>query len=206
VLIAQALARLEAPIRAEEQAAKAAWPEVAGGLPANAPSSRPGGRSGGTTPALREAAQTAERRAAAIELPGYVTTEEGGLTGPAVGPAGLLKAYAALTARGWRFIAAAVGGEGGGATAGEAAGAASGRSAAAAKFLKANVGLYIYCVYDGHYDLSLIGKTLIDAYKKLGGEEAFGRSLTQRQVAQVAGAYSIPAGRLEPHPPFNLAM
>jgi hypothetical protein len=223
VLITQTLAGLQAPIRAEEEAAKAAWPTIAGGLPAagppgRVPGNRPGNPQGGTpatiTPALREAVQTAERRAGAIELPGYVTTEEGGLTGPAVGPAGLLKAYAALTARGWRFIAAAVAAEEAGSTAGGATGSgatgaaerAAGQSPAATRFLRENAGLYIYCVYDGHYDLSLIGKTLQNAYKKLGGEKAFGRSLTQREVETVASAYSIPAARLEPHPPLNLAV
>ena len=60
--------------------------------------------------------------------------------------------------------------------------------------------LYIYCVYDGHYDLSLIGKAVQSAYRKLGGAPAFGASLTQSQVEALARAYSIPAVRLEPHP------
>jgi hypothetical protein len=198
---------MEGPIRAEASAANRAWPAVAAGL------------RGSTVPATREAVQAAARSAAAVVPPGYVTTEEGGLTGPAVGPASLLKAYAALTARGWRFIAAAVAAEGGSATTGGGAGGGSaaggggqptgkgaGSAAAAARFLRANVGLYISCVYDGHYDLSLIGKALTNAYKKLGGEKAFGRSLTQRQIDAVAAAYSIPAGRLVPHPPLNLAV
>ena len=72
---------------------------------------------------------------------------------------GLLKAYAVLTQRGWRFLAAALTNQT----------TARGRTTtAAAQFLRANAGLYIYCVYDGHYDLSLVGKALQDAYRKLG--------------------------------------
>ncbi len=144
-----------------------------------------------------------------------MTTEAGGLTGPATALAGLLKAYAVLTQRGWRFLAAALaaghsGGKiGAGASAGgsgQSAGQNGGTTPAAAQFLRANAGLYIYCVYDGHYDLSLVGKAVQDAYRKLGGPPEFGRTLTQRQVEALAHAYSIPATRLAPHPPAGLAV
>jgi hypothetical protein len=62
--------------------------------------------------------------------------------------------------------------------------------------------LYIYCIYDGHYDLSLIGKALPNAYHKLGGPPAFGGSLTQVQVDSLVRAYS--QARLTPHPSPNL--
>ncbi len=248
-LVAHTLQQLEAPTHSEVAAARAAWPALAGGLPRN-PSS-----------ATRLAVLTAERRAGALALPGYVTSETGSLTGPATTLGGLLKAYATLTPRGWRFVAAALatestaaaqGGRAGRATGGTAghgggktgaAGAPSARSGgqtgaartssgrssgrtgaagtssggqttrrsgrtatAATRFLRANAGLYIYCIYDGHYDLSLIGKALQDAYRKLGGPHAFGRSLTQRQVEALVRAYSIPATRLAPHPPSGLAV
>jgi hypothetical protein len=41
---------------------------------------------------------------------------------------------------------------------------------------------------------------LVSGYEKLGGPQAFGAALTQAQVNALAGAYSIPAARLEPHP------
>jgi hypothetical protein len=182
VLVAHTLGQLEASTHSEVTAARTAWPALAHGLPRN------------PSPATRLAVAVAERRAVAITLPGYVTSEAGGLTGPATTLGGLLKAYAVLAPRGWRFVAAALATERGGGT------------TAAAQFLQTNVGLYIYCIYDGHYDLSLVGKALQGAYLKLGGPPAFGRSLTQRQVEALARAYSIPATRLAPHPPAGLAV
>jgi hypothetical protein len=218
VLVAHTLGQLEVATHSEVAVARTAWPELAHGLPRN------------PSPATQLATATAAHRAAAISLPGYVTTEAGGLTGPATALAGLLKAYAVLTQRGWRFLAAALaagrsggkigagapgaGGSGGKIRAGAPGAEGSGQSAgqnggtttAAAQFLRANAGLYIYCVYDGHYDLSLVGKALQDAYRKLGGPSAFGKALTQRQVEALAHAYSIPATRLAPHPPTGLAV
>jgi hypothetical protein len=179
VLLTRALQRLEAPTHSEVAAARTVWPTLARGLPR-----------GALPPATALALAAAERRAGALAPPWYVTTEAGGLTGPAAAVGGLLKAYAALTPRGWRFIAAAL---------------APG-SAAAASFMRANAGLYIYAIYDGHYDLSLIGKTLHDAYRKLGGPPAFGSTLTPGQVEALVRAYSIPATRLAPHPRAGLAV
>jgi hypothetical protein len=174
VQLAHTLQRLQTPTTAEVAAARAAWPSLAGGLP------------DGVAPALRVEAATADRHAAALTLPAEVTTE-GSLTGPAAELAGMLRSYVRLTQRGWQYLATALA-------------AGSGASAAAARFLRANAALYIYCVYDGHYDLSLIGKTMQSAYRKLGGAPAFGAALTQSQVEALASAYSIPAARLEPHP------
>ena len=173
---------------------------------------------GGTTrqlaPALRVEVATAERRAEALTLPADVTTE-GSVTGPAAQLADMLKSYVRLTQRGWQYLAAVLAARSGitvrhakahahqaapsaGGTAAPAPG--GGVSTVAARFLRANAALYIYCVYDGHYDLSLIGKVAQSAYLKLGGAPAFGASLTQSQIEALARAYSIPAGRLEPHP------
>jgi hypothetical protein len=173
VQLAHTLQQLQTPTTAEVAAARAAWPQLAGGLPDS------------VTPALRAEMAAADRRAAALTLPAEVTTE-GSLTGPAAELAGMLKSYVRLAQRGWQYLAGALG-----------AGAAT---ATAAQFLRANAPLYIYCVYDGHYHLSLIGKTLQNAYLKLGGSPVFGASLTQSQVEALASAYSIPAARLEPHP------
>jgi hypothetical protein len=210
VLVAHTLGQLEAPIRSEVAAARTAWPALAHGLPRN------------PAPTTQLALAAAERRAKALAVPGYVTTEEGGLTGPAVSVAGLLKAYAALTPRGWRFLAAALAteptpaaqsnGKAGATSTLEApsgsqkAGRSGATNTAATQFLRANAGLYVYCVYDGHYDLSLVGKALRSAYDKLGGAPAFGGSLTQSEVEALARAYSIPSTRLAPHPPPGLAV
>ncbi|HEV3320747.1 MAG TPA: hypothetical protein VG147_00990 [Solirubrobacteraceae bacterium] len=202
VQLAHTLQRMQSPTAAEVAAARTAWPSLAGGLPR------------AVVPALRVEVATAERRAAALTLPAEVTTE-GSVTGPAAELAGMLKSYVRLTQRGWQYLAAALGagpgiaatgtkahahqaapGAGGGATPASGGGA----SAAAARFLRANAPLYIYCVYDGHYDLSLIGKVVKSAYRELGGAPAFGASLTQSQIEALARAYSIPAAGLEPHP------
>jgi hypothetical protein len=212
VQLAHILQQLQTSTAAEVTAARAAWPSLAGGLPDRA------------APALRVEAATAARRAAALTLPAEVTTE-GSVTGPAAELAGMLKTYVRLAQRGWQYLATAL--AAGSATAashsatdprrsarratggaipapgvgGSAAGAGSdGISTATARFLRANAPLYIYCVYDGHYHLSLIGKTLLSAYLKLGGYTAFGASLTQSRVEALASAYSILATRLEPHP------
>ncbi len=200
--LAHTLQRLQSPTAAEVAAARAAWPSVAGGLP------------NGVVPALRVKVAAAERRAATLVLPAEVTTE-GSVTGPAAELAGMLKSYVRLTQRGWQYLAAALAAGSGtssthsaaharrsapGATRGVAPAPGGGESSATARFLHANAPLYIYCVYDGHYDLSLIGKVVQSAYLKLGGAPAFGASLTQSQVEVLARAYSIPATRLEPHP------
>ncbi len=168
--LAHTLRQLQTPAAGEVAAARAAWPSLAGGLPR------------AVAPALRMEVATAAHRAAALALPADITTE-GSITGPAVGLAGMLKSYVRLTQRGWQYLAAA--------------GTAS---KAAARFLHANAPLYIYCVYDGHYHLSLVGKALQSAYRKLGGAPAFGASLTESRVEALARFYSIPSVRLEPHP------
>jgi hypothetical protein len=202
VQLAHTLQRLQTTTAAEVSAARVVWPSLAGGLPVS------------VAVALRVKAAAAERHAAALTLPAAVTTE-GSVTGPAVELAGMLKSYVRLTQRGWQYLAAALAAGIGIASTHSAAHAHQSTpsavggsvpaprgvgSAATARFLRANAPLYIYCVYDGHYHLSLIGNTLQNAYRKLGGVPAFGDSLTQSQVEALGRAYSIPATRLEPHP------
>jgi hypothetical protein len=139
-----------------------------------------GGLQPTSTPATRRAIARAAARAEAIALPRFVIAE-GGLTGPAAGVGGLLKSYTVLTRRGWQFLTAA---------------SRSSRTS----FLRANSGLYIYCVYDGHFELSVLGKRLQSAYRKLGGGGAFGAALTPAEVEALASAYSSATVRLEPHP------
>ncbi|HEY3827952.1 MAG TPA: hypothetical protein VGL57_02025 [Solirubrobacteraceae bacterium] len=174
VLLANTLQRLRGPIRGEVTAARAVWPTLAHGLPTDQV----------IAPATRRARARAGARARSLTLPATLTTE-GALTGPAAGIAGLLKGYTTLTQRGWPIITAA---------------SARTGTGTGTTFLRANSGLYIYCIYDGHFDLSLIGKKLQSAYLKLGGAAAFGATLTTTQVQALASAYSTPAVRLEPHP------
>jgi hypothetical protein len=200
VQLAHTLQRLQTTTAAEVSAARAAWPSLAGGLPRD------------VAPGLRVQVAAAERHAAALTLPAAVTTE-GSVTGPAVELAGMLKSYVRLSQRGWQHLAAAlaagIASTHSATHARQSAPSAAGGpmstpggvgSATTAQFLRANAPLYIYCVYDGHYDLSLIGNAMQGAYRKLGGAPAFGASLTQSQVEALARAYSIPATRLEPHP------
>jgi hypothetical protein len=170
VLFARALRALEGPVGNEVAAARGAWPALVHGLP-HPP-----------TPALRRAVARADARAGALALPALVISE-GGLTGPSADIAGLLKDYFGLSRRGWRFIAAAL----------DEAGAGT-------SFLRANAGLYIYCVYDGHFELSTLGEKLQGAYRKLGGSAAFGGALSAAEIRALMHTYSARGARLLPHP------
>ncbi len=192
VQLAQTLQQLQTPTTAEVKAARAAWPSLASGLPHEA------------TPALRAAVAAAETHAAALTLPAALITE-GSLTGPAAQLAGMLKSYVRLSQRGWQHLAGALIPQSGTAstqpgTRPQPSASGDGGDTTTARLQRANAPLYIYCVYDGHYTLSLVGKALQSAYRKLGGPSAFGGSLTQSQVEALARTYAIPAVRLEPHP------
>jgi hypothetical protein len=112
--------------------------------------------------------------------------ESQALTGAAAGLAGVYELAAALVAHSWPEI--------------DAAANAARHGPRAAAFLRANANTYIIAVYDGHFDLSLIGKGLRRAYRRLGGPDAFGASLTAAQVRAIAAAYSPRSVRLRPHP------
>jgi hypothetical protein len=109
------------------------------------------------------------------------------LTGPAAGIAGLYESYERLAERGWRLTEAAID-------------AILSATPAIASFERESSSLYIDAIYDGHFDLSLLGKSLTKAYEQLGGPAAFGATLTPSEIRALAAAYSIPAVRLEPHP------
>ncbi len=170
MLLARALRSLEAPVSGEVAAARAVWPLLAHGLPRT------------VTPATRLAVANADARAGALTLPALLVTE-GALTGPAADIAGLLKDYYGLSRRGWRFIATALD-----------------ETDARAAFVRVNAGLYIYCVYDGHFELSTLGKKLQGAYDALGGPAAFGAALDAGEVRALARLYSPGGARLQPHP------
>lgn len=155
-------------------ASRGAWPLIAGGLPRALP------------PALQGAVEKASASAKAVPEPPFMRNA-GELTGPAAGIAGLYESYERLAERGWRLTETAIG-----AVVSGAPGVAS--------FERENSSLYIDAIYDGHFDLSLVGKDLASAYEQLGGAGAFGATLTQSEINALVAAYSIPAVRLEPHP------
>jgi hypothetical protein len=109
------------------------------------------------------------------------------LTGPAAGIAGLYESYERLAPRSWRLVLAAVD-------------AIVAGPAVAARYSRTNSSFYIDAIYDAHFNLSLVGKSLTAGYEKLGGTSAFGARLPPSRLAALAAAYSIPAVRLEPHP------
>jgi hypothetical protein len=178
---------LEAAVKREVTASRAAWPSIAGGLP-QAPGS-----------GLRTAVSASNTRAQALPEPSFLANARK-LTGPASGIAGIYENYEQLTQRGWNMTEAAVQTISSAGSTGTNTPAAGAGAAAQASFARANSSLYIDAIYDAHFDLSLLGKSLVGGYEKLGGPKAFGAALTQAQVNALAGAYSIPTVRLEPHP------
>jgi hypothetical protein len=172
--VSRELSALRGMVEDEVTAARAAWPPIADGLPSTPPSG------------LRAAVSVANAHAKALPEPAFLANASK-LTGPAAGIAGIYESYEQLAQRGWNLTAAAID-------------AIASRPAAVASFERASSALYIDVIYDAHYDLSLLGKSLVSGYEKLGGPQAFGATLTQTQVNALAEAYSIPGVRLEPHP------
>lgn len=167
--------RLVAPaVRREVGAARGVWPSLAAGLPSRS----------GTS--LRARTERCAALAGEVPEPSFMS-EASKLTGPAAGIAGLYEAFARLSERGWRLT--------GNATATVLSG-----PPAAARFARQNAPLYIDAIYDGHYDLSLLGKSLAKGYERLGGPQAFGARLSQATVDSLLRTYSIAAVRLAPHP------
>lgn len=172
--MADGLETVAPQVRREVAAARAAWPGLAGSLP-----QRPTAR-------LRRLVGRAAALAAGLPEPDFMANASR-LTGPAAGLAGLYETFARLSERGWRLTQSAI------------ETLLSGPPSAEA-FVKANSPLYIHAIYDGHYDLSLIGKSLKKGYERLGGPEAFGSKLNAGSAGTLAASYSIGAMRLSPHP------
>ncbi|MFZ1155042.1 MAG: hypothetical protein WAN93_09075 [Solirubrobacteraceae bacterium] len=164
----------EKTVQSEVAASRGAWPLIAGGLPQT------------LSPALQHAVGVASASAQALSEPAFLANARQ-LTGPAAGIAGLYESYEQLAKRGWRLTEATIG-------------AILSGPPAVASFERESSSLYIDSIYDGHFNLSLIGKDLTSAYEHLGGSKEFGASLTQSEINALATAYSIPAVRLEPHP------
>jgi hypothetical protein len=185
--VSSQLSGLEGAVKREVAASRMAWPSIAGGLPQALGSE------------LRTAVSAANARAKALPEPSFLANARK-FTGPASGIAGIYENYEQLAQRGWNLTEAAVQTIASADSAGRKAPAAGASAAAQASFERANSPLYIDAIYDAHFDLSLLGKSLVSGYETLGGPQAFGAALTQAQVNALAGAYSIPAVRLEPHP------
>jgi hypothetical protein len=180
VAVSHGLRQAESSVGREMAAARIAWPLVANGLPASIP------------PSVRPALSTASEAARAIVTPPLMSEAQSrALTGPAAGIAGLFRTFSGLTERGWTLT-------------GAAAGEIESGSPIAVRFARENVALYIDSVYDGHFDATLIGKSLLAGYKKLSVGKGFGATLTQAEVDALAGAYSPATERLHPHPGVKL--
>jgi hypothetical protein len=174
--ISSGLRAAEPAVRSEVAASRGAWPLIANGLPQTLSST------------LSAAVRTASAHASATSLPepAFIASARK-LTGPAAGVAGIYESYEQLAERGWQLTAAAIA-------------AIPSATPVVASFERQSSALYIDAIYDAHFDLSLLGKSLLQGYERLGGPSAFGATLTQSQVTALASAYSIPAVRLEPHP------
>jgi hypothetical protein len=174
VKVSDELRGLEHAVQRELSSSRKAWPTIANGLPQTFEAG------------LREAVKQATTSAAALPEPPFAAKADV-LTGPAAGIAGLYESYSRLTERGWRLTETGIA-------------AIRANNPATANFERANSSLYIDAIYDAHFNLSLLGKSLISGYERLGGPRAFGATLTQNELNALATAYSIPAVRLEPHP------
>ncbi len=175
--VARGLLRAEPSIQREILAARAAWPAIAGGLPALVPL------------ATNELLSAALRRSERLATPGFISYA-GELTGESAAIAGLLLSYEQLSQQGWTMTLAA-------------ARHLTGLSAlpvATLGFLRANAALYIGCVYDAHYNLSVIGGRMREAYAQLGGAPGFGDALPASLMARIVAFYSPGAARLAPKP------
>ena len=185
--VSSQLSGLEPAVKREVAASRVVWPSIVGGLPQ--------ALGGG----LRTAVSAANTRAKALPEPSFLANARK-LTGPASGIAGIYENYEQLAQRGWNLTEAAVQTITSAGSVATNTTHASASAAAQASFERANSPLYIDAIYDAHFDLSVLGKSLASGYEKLGGPQAFGAALTQAQVNALAGVYSIPAVRLEPHP------
>jgi hypothetical protein len=172
-LVSTQLAALEQPVQREVIATRAVWHSIAKGLPAH--------------PGARVAAQISVARAAAEALPAPAFLEyRHKLLGPAWRISTLFAEFELLAKHGWAHVDQAVG-------------TLRHGPAAVARFERTNAGLYIDSIYDGHFDASLIGERVLNSYKRLGEQHAFGASLSPATVKSISLAYSPKTVRLTPH-------
>lgn len=176
VAVSRALKSARAPVAREVAATKAVWPLIANGLPADT-------RAISSAPRATQAAEAAAR----LKLPELFSEARAGtLTGPGAQLAGLFRSYVLLSSRGWKLLDATIG-------------QVQSGTPSSARFARENAALYIESIYDGHFTLAQIGKKLLAGYGKLGGQSAFGASLSQSEVDALAHSYSEASDRLHPH-------
>jgi hypothetical protein len=225
-IVGHGLRGAEASIRREVAASKAAWPVVVHGLPSQlTPTERRA-----ISTATRRAQGIATPRF--ISYAGELTGAAAAVAGLLLSYEGLSQRGWTFTTTAAAAVGSATesslegssaGGPGGPSSAGapsaggpnaEGPRAAGGLSPAvrtqlanaspsAVRFLRANANLYIGCVYDGHYNLSVIGEDLLNAYRRLGGATAFGAALRPAEVESLVRFYSPAAARLAPKPPAS---
>jgi hypothetical protein len=174
VQVSDGLRAVEKAVQREVGTSRGAWPRIADGLPQT------------LDEGLRSAVEEASASASALQAPPFMANASE-LTGPAAGIAGLYESYDRLAERGWRLTETTIT-------------AILSGAPAVASFARGNSSLYIDAIYDGHFNLSLVGGHLTEAYERLGGPRAFGTALTRSEIDGLAAVYSIPAVRLEPHP------
>jgi hypothetical protein len=176
-IVARGLLHAEPSIQREILAARAVWTAIVHGLPARVP------------PATRALLAAALRRTELLATPSFIPYA-GELTGESAAIAGLLLSYEQLSQRGWTMTLAAA----------QHLTPTSALPPATLGFLRANAALYIGCVYDAHYNLSVIGERMREAYAQLGGAAGFGGALPASQMARVIAFYSPGVARLAPRP------
>jgi hypothetical protein len=174
VLLSDGLRSAQQDVRREVGASRAVWRAISKGLPSSFP------------PSLRQLIAEASTRARRLPSPPFMMSASR-LTGPAAGLGGLYEMFARLSDRGWRLTEASIGSIVTG-------------PPPAARFARTNSPLYIDAIYDAHFNLSLVGKSIAEGYKRLGGPHAFGAKLTQADIDALAETYSIASVRLTPHP------
>lgn len=183
VQVTSELREVQGAVRREVSTSRAVWPSIYNGLPRR------------IAPRLLVGVKAASSVAGGLPAPRFMA-KRATLTGPASGVAGLYEDYDRLVERGWRLTETTVN-------------AIAFGSRPVARFVRANSPLYIDAIYDGHFDLSLLGERVLKGYEKLvklgasanlPDRGAFGSRLTRAEVMQLVGFYSIPGVRLEPHP------
>ncbi len=172
-LISRQLLPLEHAAQSEALAARATWPSIAAGLPAH-----PG-------PRLAERAASANAAAQALPTPAFVEVRHE-LVGAGERIAATFADFEMLTRRSWAHVD-------------QALGALQHGPASVASFERANAGLYINSIYDAHFEASMIGEHVLSTYRRLGGPQAFGSSLTRAQVHSIYVTFSPQTLRLAPH-------
>lgn len=171
-LVSRQLLQVEAPVAREVAHARMAWPSLAEGLPARASS------------ALGRRVAAANGAAEAVPTPPFLEVRHE-LIGPAERISTLFHNFEVLAQHGWAHLDQAVG-------------AMQHGSRQVAAFERANSGLYIDSIHDGHLAISEIGEKVLHSYERLGAGAAFGASLTPRQVSSIVAAFSPQADQLSP--------